>query len=124
MAYDRKIEARITEAEWKYISRKCKKRGMKSSEYIRRLIEHDIKSDDIENSLTQMDIYRQRKELIREINYIGHNINQIVKNVNSHFYTDYEKKKLFAMMQELIRLATSPVAESDSSEKELPGEVT
>lgn len=41
------------------------------------------------------------KEVVNEINHIGVNINQIVKNVNAHYYNDYEKRKLFALMESL-----------------------
>lgn len=48
--------------------------------------------------------YLLKKELIQEINKIGININQIVKDVNQHFYTDYEKIKLFALQQKILDL--------------------
>lgn len=41
------------------------------------------------------------RELINEVNHIGVNINQIVRNNNAQFYSAAEKKKLFLMMQQL-----------------------
>lgn len=49
------------------------------------------------------------KELINEVNHIGVNINQIVKNYNSGFYSDTEKNSLFAYMQKLNRLLSEAV---------------
>lgn len=49
------------------------------------------------------------KNLVNEVNSIGVNINQIVHNVNMGKYSDYEKKKLFAMNQVIIEKITELV---------------
>ena len=43
------------------------------------------------------------KELINEVNHIGVNINQIVKDYNSNIFTESEKSRLFAYLQKLNR---------------------
>lgn len=41
------------------------------------------------------------KNLVYEMNRIGNNINQIVKNHNAHFYSEKDKRELFYLMREL-----------------------
>ena len=41
------------------------------------------------------------KELINEVNHIGTNINQIVHNYNSGFYSEDDKDRLVAYMRKL-----------------------
>lgn len=55
-------------------------------------------------SFTSQEDYLSRKELIREVDKIGVNINQIAHNVNAGIYSDYEKRKLFALVQSLENL--------------------
>ncbi len=95
------INIRITLQQWNHTKDKCKKYGINYSEYIRRLIDSDMGK---QVALQSQDEFLAKKQLAYEINRIGNNINQIVKNVNMHYYTDYEKKKLFAMMQKIIEL--------------------
>ncbi|MGN0141513.1 MAG: MobC family plasmid mobilization relaxosome protein [Roseburia sp.] len=92
---------RITEEQQRHLDEQSQKFGVTNSEYLRRLIDAD-RGEKIE-VCTQED-FLQRKKLIYEINKIGNNINQIVRNVNMHYYTDYEKKKLFAMMKKIMEL--------------------
>lgn len=75
--------------------------GIKYSEYIRRLIDEDMGKT---VSVQTQEEFLAKKQLAYEINRIGNNINQIVRNVNMHYYTEYEKKKLFAMMQKIMEL--------------------
>ena len=95
------INIRITLQQWNHTKEKCKKYGINYSEYIRRLIDSDMGK---QVALQSQFEFLSKKQLAYEINRIGNNINQIVKNVNMHYYTDYEKKKLFAMMQKIIEL--------------------
>lgn len=71
------------------------------SKYIRRLIDEDMGK---EHRVYTKEEFQARKELVYEINRIGNNINQIVKNANMKFYSEYEKKKLFAMMKKLLEM--------------------
>ena len=81
---------RITAEQQKHLEMQCEKYGINSSEYLRRLIETDRGNKE---QYSSQEDFLDRKQLIYEINRIGNNINQIVKNVNMHYYTEYEKKK-------------------------------
>ncbi|MBP3488821.1 MAG: MobC family plasmid mobilization relaxosome protein [Roseburia sp.] len=92
---------RITQAQWEHTKSRCEMYGIKYSEYIRRLIDEDMGKT---VSVQTQEEFLAKKQLAYEINRIGNNINQIVRNVNMHYYTEYEKKKLFAMMQKIMEL--------------------
>ena len=92
---------RITKEQGAQLEKKCSSYGINTSECIRRLIDDDRGKKVLVQ--TQED-YLQKKQMIYELKRIGNNINQIVKNVNMQHYTDYEKKKLFAMMQKILEL--------------------
>lgn len=92
---------RITEEQQKHIESQCEKYGIKESEFLRRLIDADMGK---KINIQTKEEFLAKKQLTYEINQIGTNINQIVKNVNMHYYTDYEKKKLFAMTRKIIEL--------------------
>lgn len=49
----------------------------------------------------------QLNSLLKEINYIGHNINQITKNHNAGFFSAAEKEKLDTSMKALRELLIS-----------------
>lgn len=68
------------------------------SNYLRNLIDADERKQLVHQEQTRR---RLNRELINEVNRIGVNINQIVKNNNAQFYSLTEKKKLFIMMQQL-----------------------
>lgn len=71
------------------------------SMYIRKLIDEDMGRN---HRVYTKEEFLVKKQLVYEINRIGNNINQIVKNVNMNFYSEYEKKKLFAMMKKILKL--------------------
>lgn len=98
-----KLSLRLTESERAHVNLQCEKFGIKSSEYIRRLIEQDMGRCNLNEMKTKEEFLR-RKALIYEINRIGNNINQIAKNVNSGVSFEFEKTKLFTMMDKVIRL--------------------
>lgn len=100
---ERKIHKnfRIREDQVLYMESQCKTYGINSSEYIRRLIDKDM-GNSVPNR--SKEAFLIHKQMVYEINRIGNNINQIVKNVNMHYYTEYEKKKLFALMNKIIEL--------------------
>lgn len=109
---------RCTDTMWEDIIQQSNKYGITPSEYIRRAID-SYKGNKVETIYTQQD-YLMMKEYIsatskmeNEIHAIGVNINQIVKNHNAHFYLDYEKKKLFALLQELINLVKEYATKKD-----------
>lgn len=69
-----KISVRLTEREHKYLQRQAEKAGLKMEPFIRKLIMGaDIQPRPPDNVV----------QLIREINFIGNNINQIAKKVNT-----------------------------------------
>lgn len=92
---------RITIEQQSHIEEQCKRYGIKESEFLRRLIDAD--RGKAVPAQTQEE-FILKKQLIYEINRIGNNINQIVKNANMHFYTGHEKRKLFAMMKKVMEL--------------------
>lgn len=92
---------RITEKQQVHLDHACEKYGITESEFLRRLIDSDM---GIAVPKETQESYQFRKQLLYEINKIGTNINQIVKNVNSHCYSDHEKKQLFASMKKLQEL--------------------
>ena len=86
---------RMTSEDKELLKDKAGKACLTQSEYIRKLIrgekvhEHSLKS------------IAQLNSLIHETNKIGVNINQIVHNLNMDKYSEYEKQKLFALMEKL-----------------------
>lgn len=101
--FTEKLRVRVRSEQRQHMEKQCERYGIKCSEYFRRLIDQDMGRIEL-NQMKTKEEFLQEKELIYEINRIGNNINQIVKNVNSKFYTDYEKKKLFAMMETVKNL--------------------
>lgn len=96
--YDREFKFRIDEKTDRMLRKKAKKRGVSISLYLRSIIMTEEKSVIDKEQLL---VY---KELIYEINRIGNNINQIVKNNNSKLYSDDDKHELAAGMEEIKRL--------------------
>ena len=82
---------RLSESEVQLLKEKASANGITESEYIRLMISQ--KPNDYP------EIRKLLKEAINEINHIGININQIVKNNNSTFYQREDKIKLTAYMQ-------------------------
>lgn len=76
--------------------------GKSKSEICRKLLQSAISGKNVK--IESQESFLLKKRLAYEINSIGVNINQIVHNVNSEYYSDYEKKKLFALMQKLTSL--------------------
>ena len=92
---------RMTPEEATELSEKAKRAGMNESEYLRLMIRQ--KPNDYP------EIRLLLKELINEVNHIGHNINQIVKNHNVQFYSAEDKNRLFAYMKKLNRTVDEAV---------------
>lgn len=90
---------RITQQQHDCIMALVDKSGNDKSECVRQILDANFKK--IIPVFEDKNVYIQRKELINEINHIGNNINQIVHNANMEFYSDYEKRKLFALMKQL-----------------------
>lgn len=90
---------RISEEDEAFFREQCELYGMKDSAYFRFLLEK-VKNPSAQR-VRPKEEFLAIKELTDEINHIGININQIVRNVNMLHYSDYEKRKLFAMMEDI-----------------------
>ena len=84
-------QIRFSQREYRRISESAKKSGMTFSAYIRYMAGREVVSDP--------KIKAELSHLSTEINYIGHNINQVVKNNNSGLYSDFDKIKLMEYMR-------------------------
>jgi len=93
---------RLSPDLYEYIKELQIKTGKSESEIVRSILEAARSGQSIK--MESKDTLIWHKQLINEINAIGTNINQIVKNNNSGFYNPYEKNELFALMQNLIKI--------------------
>ena len=86
---------KLTEETAKLLVERSKAENMNESEYIRYLILNQ--SEHPRSRELEVEIMRLRNE----INKIGVNINQIVKNNNSHMYRDSDKIELQMQMDKI-----------------------
>lgn len=91
--YDVSKLVRMTKADNEMLHQKAQAMGMSESAYLRFLISQ--KPNDYP------EVRRLLRELINEVNHIGININQIVKNHNAELYSEDDKTRLFAYMRKL-----------------------
>ena len=84
---------RLMPVEAELLSNKAIAANMKEAEYLRLLIS--------QRPNDYPEIRRLLKDLINEVNHIGNNINQIVRNNNSELYTKADKERLIAYMKKL-----------------------
>ena len=82
---------RLTENECKKIMREAGKKNMNFSSYVRYATKLDKNMDP--------EFIKAIYKLANEINYIGHNINQVVKNNNSGLYSEIDKARLMEYMR-------------------------
>lgn len=97
---DEEFKFRLSAAEKSMLKEKAGRAGISQSEFLRKCI--------WEEKLQEYNpvVIQYLKDLINEVNAAGVNINQIVHNVNMHKYSEYEKKKLFVMQQEILKKLT------------------
>lgn len=95
--YDQFFKIRLKSSEKRLLYENAKKVGISGSEYIRQLIHGKTVK---ENIMTRIAI----QDMTCEINAIGKNINQIVHSHNMLFFSEYDKKKLFSLMQDINKL--------------------
>ena len=95
MARDKSIVKgfRISEKEAELLSARALGSGMKESDYIRLCIS--------KGPMDHKEIRIILHDMLTEINHIGININQVVKNNNSGLYLPSDKDRLLAYMQRL-----------------------
>lgn len=91
---------KLTEETAKLLAERSKAENMNESEYIRHLLLNQ--SEHPKSRELELEIMRLRNE----INKIGVNINQIVKNNNSHRYSENDKMDLAEDMEEIKTLLT------------------
>lgn len=84
---------RITEEENQRFHQLAAEHQMKESVYFRFLISQKPKD--------YPEIVQLLKRLINEVNYIGHNINQIAKSIHSGYLGINDEKVLIAYMKKL-----------------------
>ena len=85
---------RFTPEDATLLKERAEEQGMTESAYLRMLIRQ--RPDD------HPEIKQCLNALINEVNHIGVNINQIVKNHNSKLYNEAEKERLVAYLRKLI----------------------
>ncbi len=95
----------LSKEEDAMLKEKAKNAGLSEGAYLRFLISQKPKD------YPEMRILI--KEMINEVNHIGVNINQIVKNNNAEFYIPSEKNELFAYMNLLVRKMQEVIARLD-----------
>ena len=88
-----RITVRLEPEMARQVVRKACERDMTPSAYLRMLAN--------QKPIDYPEIREQLNKLITEVNRIGVNINQIVKNHNSSLYSNMDKKNLSAYMQKL-----------------------
>ena len=89
---------KLTEETAKLLAERSKAENMNESEYIRYLLLNQ--SEHPRSRELELEIMRLRNE----INKIGANVNQIVKNNNSHLYRESDKINLIRYIEEINEL--------------------
>ena len=89
---------KLTEETAKLLAERSKAENMNESEYIRYMLLNQ--SEHPRSRELELEIMRLRNE----INKIGLNVNQIVKNNNSYIYKEEDKIQLKAYMEEITLL--------------------
>ena len=89
---------KLTEETAKILNERSKAENMNESEYIRYMLLNQ--SEHPRSKELEVEIMRLRNE----INKIGLNINQIVKNSNSHIYREDDKIDLIGYMEKMYTL--------------------
>lgn len=89
---------KLTEETARLLAERSKAENMNESEYIRYLLLNQ--SEHPRSRELELEIMRLRNE----INKIGVNVNQLVKNTNSHIYKEEDKIQLKAYLEEIVLL--------------------
>ena len=89
---------KLTEETAKLLAKRSRAENMNESEYIRYLLLNQ--SENPRSRELEVEVMRLRNE----INKIGVNINQIVKNSNTHLYMENDKEQLKRYLEEILIL--------------------
>lgn len=100
---------KLNEETARILTEHSKAENMNESEYIRYLLLNQ--SENPKSRELEVEIMRLRNE----INKIGVNINQIVKNSNSHIYSEDDKISLKAKLDEILLLIKTILVRMDIS---------
>lgn len=87
------VAFRLDREERRRLKEQAEERGMTESAYLRFLLH--------QKPLEHPEIQIELRKLTNEVNHVGVNINQIVKNHNASLYSTEDKKRLFSYMQKL-----------------------
>lgn len=98
-------EIRLSCEELEELNRKAKERGLSDSQYLRMLITNRPRD--------YPELLEALQNLTNEINHIGININQIVKNNNSGLYHESDKKHLYVYMKQIKEAVMQVVSHLD-----------
>lgn len=98
--YTCEFHVRLREEERSHIDKRAAECGVKSSEYVRKLIGRDMGLNPIFQSLEDR---RLRSQCISQISRIGNNINQIVRDYHNNFYSIEQKEDLKRLLEEIIK---------------------
>ena len=82
---------RLNKKEYRLILENAKEVDLNFSAYARMML--------LKQAKMNPEYKRLLSKLITEVNYIGHNINQIVRNNNSGLYKKSDKEKLMELMR-------------------------
>lgn len=86
---------KLTEETAKLLAERSKAENMNESEYIRYLLLNQ--SEHPRSRELEVEVMRLRNE----VNKIGVNVNQLVKKINSHMYSEGDRIKLYKYMDEI-----------------------
>ena len=98
-------EIRLSCEELEELNRKAKERGLSDSQYLRMLITNRPRD--------YPELLEALQNLTNEINHIGININQIVKNNNSGLYHDRNAECLYVYMKQIKEAVMQVVSHLD-----------
>ena len=98
-------EIRLSCEELEELNRKAKERGLSDSQYLRMLITNRPRD--------YPELLEALQNLTNEINHIGININQIVKNTNRGLYHESDKKRLYVYMKQIKEAVMQVVSHLD-----------
>ena len=98
-------EIRLSCEELEELNRKAKERGLSDSQYLRMLITNRPRD--------YPELLEALQNLTNEINHIGININQIVKNNNSGLYHESDKNRLYVYMKQIKEAVMQVVSHLD-----------
>lgn len=96
---DKKINLRLSSAEFDYLLKQCEERGIKPTELLREKLNAPVARKEIHK--------KKNKELFLQLNRIGNNLNQLVKILHTEKYMQNNLSviiKLFCVCRQLEKI--------------------